>query len=100
MNNIIKKIGKQKVNYCYSEKDNEKNLTACTLQKNYTIRPNIITTNTPLTEIKKNIKSGSLIALPINTKTNEELQLIINYIKTRGYKIENLQEHLSEKKQN
>ena len=100
MNNIIKKLGKQKINYCYAKEKIEKNIKACSLQKNYTIIPNIIADNNPLKQIKKNIKSGSLIAMPVNTKTNEELDLIIKYIKTKNYKLDNLQNHLSEKNDN
>lgn len=96
VNNILKKIGKQKVNYCYAN-DNIEDLKACALQKNYTIRPDIIIKENPLSEIKTQIKAGSLIALPVNEKMNQELELIINYIKSKGYNIENLQNHLSEK---
>ena len=63
-------------------------------------KPNIITKKEPLIEIKKNITSGSLIAMPINKETNEQLELIIKYIKTKGYNIENIQTHLSEKNDN
>lgn len=100
MNNIIKILGKQKYTYCYTEEENETNLKSCAIQKSYTIKPNIITKKEPLIEIKKNITSGSLIAMPINKETNEQLELIIKYIKTKGYNIENIQTHLSEKNDN
>lgn len=96
MNNILKKLGKQKTNYCYAN-DNIEDLKACSLQKNYTIKPNIIVKENPLTEIKAQIQAGSLIALPVNEKTNQELELIINYINSKGYNLENIQKHLSEK---
>lgn len=97
MNNILKRIGKQKINYCYAETENEANLKACENQKNYTIKPNIIVKKYPLQEIKKQIKSGSIIALQVNEKTNDELELIINYIKSKGFSLTNLSENLSEK---
>lgn len=96
INNILKKIGKQKQNYCYKPKD----ISVCALQKNYAIKPNIEVEENPLTEIKKQIKPGSLIALSINEKTNNELELVINYLNSRGYKIKNLAKHLSEKNNN
>lgn len=97
MNNILKRIGKQKTNYCYAEIENEANLKACKNQKNYTIKPNIIIKKYPLQEIKQQIKSGSIIALSVNEKTNNELELIINYIKSKGFILTNLSENLSEK---
>ncbi len=96
-NNFLKKLEKQKIVYCYTETENEKNLQVCASQKKYTVMPGIITTNKPLLQIKKNIKDGSIISMPINTNTNKELQLIINYIQTKGYTIETLPIHLDEK---
>lgn len=97
MNNIINTIGKQKTNYCYSEIESIENLKECTQQKNYTIMPNIIIKKQPLIEIKKEIESGSIIALPVNETVEKELELIIKYIKSKGLKIETLPIHLSEK---
>ena len=93
---IIKKIGKQKTSYCYNEKEDKTTLSACSLNKDYTIRPNIITDKNPLKTIKENLTSGSLISIKINNDTEEELKLIINYINSKGYKIVNLEEHLKE----
>lgn len=96
MNTIIKKIGKQKVNFCYNEVDNEESLNICSLQKNYTIRPTIITDKNPLIEIKQNLKSGSFISLNINDKMINELPVIIEYINSKGFSIVNLENHISE----
>lgn len=99
INNILKKIGKQEINYCYKT-DKKENINACVLQKNYTVDPNIKIKEDPLIEIKQQIKPGSLIELNINEKLNNELELVINYIKSKGYKIENIDTHLSEKNNN
>lgn len=96
MDTIIKKIGKQSTSYCYNEKDDNKTLQTCSLNKDYTIRPNIITNKNPLKTIKENLISGSIISLKINDKTEQELKIIINYINSKGYKIVNLEEHLKE----
>lgn len=97
MNNIIKKIGNQKINYCYAEEENQKNIKICAKQKNYTIKPNIIIKTSPLKEIKKTIQSGSIISIKANQISTEELEIIINYIKSRGFSIENLEKNLTEK---
>lgn len=97
MNNILKRIGKQKINFCYAKEENEQNLEACKKQKNYTIKPNIIIKNNSLQEIKQQIKSGSIIAMNINDETNKELELVINYIKSKGFFLVNINEMISEK---
>lgn len=96
-NNIINRTGIQKEKYCYAEKENKKNLSICKKTKAYTIMPNIITKNNPLKEIKSKISNGSLIVLNINKTTEKQLDLIIKYIKSKGYIIDNLQSNISEK---
>lgn len=95
MDTIIKKIGNQKKGYCYYT-DNTDNLNSCVLLKNYTVKPTEIKNN-PLLEVEKNIKSGSLLSFNIDNRLERELNSIINYIKSKGYDIVNLEEQLSEK---
>ena len=68
----------------------------CELKGNYTIRPTIISENTPLVDIKSKIESGSLLSLKINSQVKKELSTIIIYIKSKGYKFGNLEEHVLE----
>lgn len=98
MDTIIKKIGNQKVSFCYNEKEDQEALKICSLNHNYTIRPNIIVqeNQSPLSEIKKKLTAGSIIALPISDQVARELPVVIEYIKKKGYKIENLYHHLEE----
>ena len=97
IDNKIKIETKQKNYYCYNKQESEENLKQCIKRQNYTIRPNITIKNNPLKEIKKQLAPGSIIELPINDKVNNELELIIKYINTKGYQIKNLEENLSEK---
>lgn len=96
MDTIIKKTGNQKVSFCYNEKPNEKALQMCAMNKNYTIRPTLIIDQYPFTEVKEKLTSGSIIAFPINDMIIRELPVIIEYIRGKGYKIENLYHHLEE----
>lgn len=96
MDTIIKKVGKQKTSYCYSEKENLEDLSICAINKNYTIMPDIVVSSYPLKEVKEKLQAGSIISLPMNNKTLEELSAMIHYIETKGYTITTLQEHLSE----
>ena len=95
METIIEKIGKQSVGYCYTEVENKDIIDTCKLNDNYTIMPSIVVKNSPYMEVRENLKSGSIISFKINSRLEEELPIIINFIKSKGYKIENLNEHLS-----
>lgn len=98
MNTILKKIGKQRINYCYAEDFNDDTIKNCSIQKNRTIKPSIVVKKNPTIEIKNNIKAGSIISLPVNSTVENELSYIIDYINSKGYAIENLNVHLSEKR--
>lgn len=96
MDMIIKKINKQGNSFCYNIEDNQENLDMCKIRNNYTIRPIIISENTPLMDIKSKIESGSLLSLKVNSQVKKELSTIIIYIKSKGYKLTNLEEHVLE----
>ena len=96
MDMILKKVNKQKYVFCYNKVDNVDNLNICKLKGNYTIRPIIISENTPLVDIKSKIESGSLFLVKYNSELKKELSSIIIYIKSKGYKLTNLEEHILE----
>lgn len=96
METIIEKIGNQKVGYCYTEKENKDLINICKKNNNYTIMPNIIVEVNPYTNVKEKLVSGSIISFKINNNLIEELPIVINYIKSKDYKIENLNIHLEE----
>ena len=62
---------------------------------NYLILSNNLSKN-PYTLTKNNIKNGSIISYEVNDRLIEELPIIINYIKTKGYKIVNLDSLIKE----
>ena len=93
---VIKKINKQEHSFCYNINDDKNNLESCINKNNYTIKPIEISDNTPLADIKKILESGSILSLNINSRVRKELSTIIIYIKSKGYTIENLANHLLE----
>lgn len=93
---VIKKIGKQKYGYCYSEQENEQVLKTCAVNKNYTIRPSIIIKKYPALEAKEQLHSGAIISLPVNGVVEEELNHIIDTIYSKGLKVVTLIDLLSE----
>lgn len=96
MNSIINSVSNQKNGYCYFEKEDNAGLSVCASYKSISIKPNIIVSDSPLMTVKNNIVSGSIISFKVNDMVNKELGSIINYINSKGYKIEKLNEHLKE----
>lgn len=94
INTIIKSIGKQKNGYCYYTNKKE-NIDACVLLDNYTIKPLEIKNNY-FKEIKNNLSSGNIFSFKISNQLNDEINLIINYIKSKGYEIINIDELIKE----
>lgn len=94
LDHIIKKLASQKISYCYSESYLESTLKICSKQNDYTIKPNIIV-NQNLLDLKKNLVPGSIISIK-NVNSNLNLDLMIQYIKGKGYEIVNLKTLLSE----
>lgn len=93
---IFKRLGNQDNNYCITLKKNKDVLKNCSLHHDYTIVPDIYTFKEPLGNIKKNVKNGSLIALESNNEIELSLSTIISYLKSKGYKLVNLETILSE----
>lgn len=96
MDMVIKKVNKQNTNFCYNTNNNQSNLDICKLRGNYTVSPIIISDKTPLVDIKNKIESGSLFVLSNNKEVRKELSTIIIYIKSKGFKLVNLEEHILE----
>ena len=96
MKTIITNIGPQIYNYCYTEKPNKKILKICAIQNSITIMPQIIIKNKPYLNIKKQILPGSIISLDVNSELNSQIEVILNYITTKGYNLKSLEELLKE----
>lgn len=88
--NMVTLIFDKKVDnkYCYIEKKEE-----CS---GYKIIPNIILKDNYYRDIKRYLRSGSIISLYTSEKLNKELPLIIKYIHLKGYKIVDLNTLLEE----
>lgn len=95
MDTIIKNVTKQKQGYCYYT-DNIDNLNSCVLLNDYTIKP-VEVKNNYFYEVKNHLKNGVMISFDVNKQLEYELKTIINYIKSKGYNIVNLEKLLQEK---
>ena len=89
---VIKNINKQKHGFCY----NAEKIEVCAENNDYTIRPIEISEYTPLVDLKKYIDSEHLFSFEVNAELKKELINIIIYIKSKGKKLENLENHILE----
>ena len=96
MKTVITNAGLQNNNYCLAEDKNEEILEICKLQSSRTIIPTKIITKYPLINVKSNLKSGAMFAFEVNEKLKEELLVIINYIESKGFTIDSLEDLLAE----
>lgn len=89
---VIKNINKQKHGFCY----NSKEISVCSKNNDYTIRPIEISEYTPLVDLKKYIDNENIFSIEVNRELKKELINIIIYIKSKGKKLENLENHILE----
>lgn len=95
--NLKKKLlSNESLNYCLTFTKNSSLLNNCKDNKLHTIIPTIYDENYPYTEVKNNLKNGSIIAFKNNQNTLRELNIIINYINQKGKKIILLEKLLEE----
>lgn len=82
--------------YCYNDVYDSQFLELCQGDKKYSIYIDKVIDKYPLKKVKQELKAGNILAFEINDNVVKELPNIISYIKSRGYSIETLSNHLSE----
>jgi len=97
-NDMMKRFTGTKASYCFVEQEDPFVLNLCKTHKMQTIKPNISTSITPLSDVKKQLSNGSIISFNIQDSTNKELSSVIRYILQKGYKIDTLSNLLKEEK--
>ena len=94
--NLLNRITNTKPKYCFAKYDSKEVIELCSKLELHTIIPTIMTGNYPYNDVKKKLSKGSIISFDINSTTNIELPVIIQYIKQKGYTINTLDILLSE----
>ena len=94
--NYLNSITSKKNKYCITTNKNNKILNNCKRHKLYTVIPNIILEDNPSLKIKKELNNASIIYVEFNNSIRKELDYIIYYIKSKGYRIVYLDELLTE----
>ena len=90
MSTIINKVGKQRNIYCLYNNTNK-----CMSIDGYSIK-GINISNNYYSNIKHELRSGSIFNLSINKELYYNLDIIIKFIKKKGYSIENIDVHIKE----
>lgn len=96
-NALLDRIDDDNHNYCYVEKDDINVLKTCSEVKMYTIKPMVVSNIFPFTYIKQNLENGKIFSLDTNSYTLKQLDLIIRYVRQKGYDFVTLEEILNEK---
>lgn len=96
-NALLDRIDDDNHNYCYVEKDDINVLKTCSEVKMYTIKPMVVSNIFPFTYIKQNLDNGKIFSLDTNNYTLKQLELIIKYVRQKGYDFVTLEEILNEK---
>lgn len=82
--------------YCYATYDNEEILNLCSKLSMHTIIPTIKLENNIYSNAKGNLRSGSIISINLTESNMNELKVLINYIKQRGFTLVTLDTLLNE----
>ena len=82
--------------YCYATYDDEAVLNLCSRQRMHTIIPTIRLNNNIYSNLKGNLRSGSIINITPSDNNLKEMIVVVNYIKQRGFKLVSLDTLLNE----
>ena len=95
-NNLLTRIKNNPAIYCLSSNMDNNTINLCSSNNLYTISPNIIGDNNLYSNIKNNLTPGSIILIDMTKEQLNNINIIIDYIKGKGYKIVGLSTLLSE----
>ncbi len=92
----IKTLTSTSPKYCYATYDNEEILNLCSKLSMHTIIPTLRLDNNIYSSAKGNLRSGSIISIKLTKENVNELKVLINYIKQRGFTLVTLDTLLNE----
>ena len=92
----IKTLTSTTPKYCYATYDNEEVLNLCSKLLMHTIIPTLRLDSNIYSNLKGNLRSGSIISVKLTESNVSELKVFINYIKQRGFTLVTLDTLLNE----
>ena len=93
--NLLMRNNNYEMKYCYSN-DNNNALEVCSKENMYTIKPKEISNENNYTSLKEQLENGLIVSFDCSNKTVENLNIMLNYIKQKGYTIVSLDELIKE----
>lgn len=94
VNNLIESITLDDSIFCLNENQDVDSLDVCKNNKMYTIMPTLL--NPSISDVKKNLDRGIIIAYDLDTFNISNFKLLINTITSRNYKIVSLDKIIKE----
>ena len=89
-------IANKRGKYCLAKYDQKEILELCSKEKMHTIIPTIQISSNPYLSLKGKLREGSIISITPTKENISELDVVIKYIKQRGYTLDTLEQLLSE----
>ena len=89
-------IANRRGKYCLAKYDQKEILELCSKEKMHTIIPTIQIRSNPYLSLKGKLREGSIISITPTKENISELDVVIKYIKQRGYTLDTLEQLLSE----
>ena len=93
---VLSSITNVEPQYCFAKYDNKQIMDLCSKKKMYTIIPTLQITTHPFASVKNKVGKGSIIGFEVTNEVNNELAVLINYLKSKGYVLSRLDHLLSE----
>lgn len=93
---VLSSITNVEPQYCFAKYDNKQIMDLCSKKKMYTIIPTLQVTTHPFASVKNKVGKGSIIGFEVTNEVNNELAVLINYLKSKGYVLSRLDHLLSE----
>lgn len=92
----LETLTKKPLKYCYCDYDNKEIINLCQSLNMHTVLPTIKIISNPFQEVKAKLSNAAIITFEITAQTINELPIIIDYIKSRGYTPTTLTDLLNE----
>ncbi len=93
---VLSSISNVRPLYCLAKYDNKEVMDLCASKKMHTIIPTLQVTTHPYIAVKNKIEKGAIVSFEVSKETEEEMGVITNYLKSKGYVMDRLDALLDE----